>query len=75
MKAYMEICISIAFFRVPFFQKLFLDCVLDQSNTDKDGQPIVISEWRNMAWEIEEDAVSNSSYGKTGLIKLFDWQY
>jgi hypothetical protein len=75
MKAYMEICISIAFFRVPFFQKLFMECVLNQSNLDKNEQPIEISEWRNMPWEIDEDVISNHSYGKVGLVKLFDWQY
>jgi hypothetical protein len=31
-----------------------------------------ISEWRNINWEIDEDA--GSSVGE-GLLKLFDWQY
>jgi hypothetical protein len=76
MKAYMEICISIAFFRVPFFQKLFMQCVAKQPSVDKDGQPVVINEWRNMAWDLDEETDSNNSRGKNfdGLMKLFDWQ-
>jgi len=37
MRSYIEICISIAFFRVPQFQKLFLDCVAKQPKVDKNG--------------------------------------
>ncbi len=74
MKAYMEICISIAFFRVPFFQKLFMQCILNQPNLDNNGKLIEITEWRNMAWELDDDAQSDNSFAKIGLLKLFDWQ-
>lgn len=74
MKAYMEICISIAFFRVPFFQKLFMQCILNQPNLDNNGKAIEITEWRNMAWELDDDAQSDNSFAKIGLLKLFDWQ-
>lgn len=76
MRSYIEICISIAFFRVPQFQKLFLDCVSKQSTIDKQDNPIQLTEWKNMTWHLDDDeSVSiNSRGGAFGLLKLFDWQ-
>lgn len=37
LRSYLEICISVAFFRVPRFQVIFLDCIrsadIEQGNT------------------------------------------
>ena len=50
MKAYIEICISIAFFRVPHFRSLFLDCVHRTLVANECAFP----EWRNINWSLEE---------------------
>jgi hypothetical protein len=43
----------VAFFRVPRFQKIFLNCI--KSAEDPDPEKNEISEWRNIDWEIDED--------------------
>ena len=53
LRSYLEICISVAFFRVPRFQKIFLSCI--KSAEDPDPEKNEISEWRNIDWEIDED--------------------
>lgn len=73
LRSYLEICISIAFFRVPRFQTIFLECIALQNQLDDKGNRIEITEWRNINWEIDEDAQSNGEIS-TGLVKLFDWQ-
>jgi hypothetical protein len=83
LRSYLEICISVAFFRVPRFQKIFLGCI--KSAEDPDPEKNEISEWRNIDWEIdeeddEEDKMSfrGSFAGDKGhhggLFKLFDWE-
>jgi hypothetical protein len=66
LRSYLEICISIAFFRVPRFQMIFLDCI-----SDKIDKTQTISEWRNINWSLDEETSLEVSMG---LLKLFDWQ-
>jgi hypothetical protein len=63
LRSYLEICISIAFFRVPRFQSIFLECIQTA------GEPVEIPEWRGVNWDLDEEALSEQ-----GLVKLFDWQ-
>jgi len=78
LRSYLEICISVAFFRVPRFQKIFLDCI--KSAEDPDPEKNEITEWRHIDWDIddEEDMLSHrGSFGEdghVGLFKLFDWE-
>ena len=61
LRSYIEICISICYFRVPSFQNIFLDCVkerLDKLDT--------FEEWRNINWSLEDDPTSNDF--KFGLL-------
>lgn len=48
LRAYLEICISIAFFRVPRFQHLFIDCISDKIDTR-------IPEWKGVNWDLDDD--------------------
>ena len=78
LRSYLEICISVAFFRVPRFQKIFLDCI--RSAEDPDPEKNEIHEWRNIDWDIDDDdddtmrrgSITGSDIG--GLFKLFDWE-
>ena len=64
LRSYLEICISISFFRVPKFQTIFIECI-----SDKISQPI--PEWKGVNWDLEDEF---SQSVNQGLIKLFDWQ-
>jgi hypothetical protein len=79
LRSYLEICISVTFFRVPRFQKIFLSCIKSAEDPDPDKNEII--EWRNIDWDIdeeEEDMMSRSVCGEDGhvggLFKLFDWE-
>ena len=67
-----------AFFRVPRFQKIFLDCI--RSAEDPDPEKNEIHEWRNIDWDIDDeddDAMRRGSISVKdvgGLFKLFDWE-
>lgn len=63
LRSYLEICISIGYFRVPQFQGIFLDCISDKQEN--------IPEWRNINWAIDEDQSMHES--NNGFLKLFDW--
>ena len=52
LRSYLEICISVAFFRVPKFQVIFLDCI---KSADVESQKTEIDEWRNIDWELDEE--------------------
>ena len=52
LRSYLEICISVAFFRVPRFQKIFLACIKSAEDPDPDRNQI--SEWRNIDWDIDD---------------------
>jgi hypothetical protein len=75
LRSYLEICISVAFFRVPRFQGIFLDCI--KSAADLTPEQKVISEWRHIDWDLDDeididDSLKRSTVG--GLFKLFDWE-
>ena len=56
LRSYLEICISVAFFRVPRFQVIFLNCIKQaEGNTGEDLLPVAITEWRHIDWELDED--------------------
>eukprot|EP00347_Sterkiella_histriomuscorum_P013888 403362980 len=63
MKSYLENIISICFFRVPKFQKIFLECF-------EHSEDIQISEWKGMNWDLNNDL--NQQKDK-GFVKLFNW--
>ena len=73
-----------AFFRVPRFQKIFLNCI--KSAEDPDPEKNEITEWRNIDWEIDEEQdddmmsrrgsiAGSDNRSHMGLFKLFDWEY
>lgn len=62
LKSYLEIVISLAFFRVPKFQHIFLGCI---NNDD-----VLITEWRGLNWNLDNDS---SNITELGIMKLFDW--
>lgn len=64
LRSYLEICISIGYFRVPKFQGIFLDCISDKQESN-------IPEWRNINWNIDDEF---SNHYSQGFLKLFDWE-
>ena len=77
LRSYLEICISVAFFRVPRFQVLFLNCIKQaEGNLNEAGEPVEISEWRHIDWDLDEnDNLSMSVINENvGIFKLFDWE-
>ncbi|CDW82182.1 UNKNOWN [Stylonychia lemnae] len=63
LKSYLEICISIAFFRVPKFQEIFLKCISEHIDYN-------VPEWKNVNWNIDEESISF----QLGILSLFDWE-
>jgi hypothetical protein len=47
VRSYIETVISISFFKVPFFNEMFLECLEDD---------IEVPEWRGIDWALDEDA-------------------
>jgi hypothetical protein len=79
LRSYLEICISVAFFRVPKFQKIFLDCI-KQSGEENSTENAVVDEWRHIDWDLNEEGniEEESKEGddpSTGLFQLFDWEF
>ena len=66
MRSYLEICISVAFFRVPQFQGLFLECI----RTADSDKLMEIDEWRNIDWSLDDEKHHTND---GGIFKLFDW--
>eukprot|EP00347_Sterkiella_histriomuscorum_P021471 403333864 len=63
LKSYLEICISLAFFRVPRFQRLFIDCISDHTE-------MYIPEWKGVSWNIEDEMDLDI---EAGMATLYDW--
>lgn len=63
LKSYLEICISLSFFRVPRFQRLFASCI--SQNLD-----MVIDEWKGMSWNLDDETDLNI---EAGVASLYDW--
>jgi hypothetical protein len=64
MRAYIENCISLSFFRVSRFKELFLNCVSERINVD-------IPEWKGITWDINDN--SRAMNFEESLIRFFDW--
>lgn len=65
LRSYLEICISLSFFRVPRFQSIFIECInfkLDHT----------IPEWKGVNWDIDDESRSIDKHN--GIVKLFDWE-
>lgn len=65
LRSYLEFCISISFFRVPQFQKLFIECLQEKGNED-------IPEWRGLNWQLSAKEDDNNF--ESPLMHLFDWE-
>lgn len=79
LRSYLEICISVAFFRVPRFQVIFLQCIKEaEGNFNEQNEPVELSEWRNIDWDLDENLdgdLSATIIGESvGLFKLFCWE-
>jgi hypothetical protein len=79
LRSYLEICISVAFFRVPRFQVIFLKCIKEaEGNLNENNEPVELTEWRHIDWELDEHQdgeLTTSIIGENvGLFKLFDWE-
>lgn len=64
MRIYIESVISLAFFRVIEFKKIFLECIAEKTGYD-------IPEWKNIDWDINDYFFDSD---QESLVKLFDWQ-
>ncbi len=80
LRSYLEICISVAFFRVPSFQVIFLNCIKEaEGNMNEDNEPVEISEWRHIDWDLDGDdwggdLTASIISENVGIFKLFDWE-
>lgn len=80
LRSYLEICISVAFFRVPRFQVIFLNCIKEaEGNMNEDYEPVEISEWRHIDWDLDGDnwggdLTASIISENVGIFKLFDWE-
>ena len=63
LRNYVEKFISIGFFRIPAFRKVFIESVLKKSN-------LPIEEWINMTWNI--DANEDEGY-EASAAQFYDW--
>jgi hypothetical protein len=66
---FVEIIISISFFRVPEFREKFLGIILEKSNG-------IIEEWRNTeGMSLEDDEQDEDDYKHNKAInRMFDWK-
>lgn len=65
---FVEIIISISYFRVPQFREKFLNIILEKS----DG---MIEEWRNTeGHNLERDEEQLGGYASPAIMRMFDWQ-
>jgi hypothetical protein len=67
---FVEIIISISYFRVPEFREKFLNIILEKS----DGH---IEEWRNTEGFIDRYAgqdMANGGFASPAIMRMFDWR-
>lgn len=64
---FVEIIISISFFRVPEFREKFLSIILEKS--DK-----VIEEWRNTEGFTLERNSDENEFATQAIMRMFDWK-
>jgi len=79
LRSYLEICISVAFFRVPRFQVIFLNCIREaEGNRNEQNETVELNEWRHIDWDLDEnqdgDLTASIIGENVGLFKLFDWE-
>lgn len=67
LRSYIETVISLAFFRLPFFNKIFLNCFFEDVENE------VITEWQGVDWDINEDAVLKKDVSGS-ISHLFNWK-
>ncbi|CDW81936.1 duf1765 domain containing protein [Stylonychia lemnae] len=65
---FVEIIMSISYFRVPEFRERFLSIILAKS----DG---VIEEWRNTeGFTLEKDSNDENEFANAAIMRMFDWK-
>lgn len=63
---FVEIIISISFFRVPAFREKFLSIILEKS----DG---IIEEWRNTDFSLDRNQ-EDLEFTSPAIMRMFDWR-
>ena len=66
-RSFVEIIISISFFRVPEFRERFLSIILEKS----DGQ---VEEWRNTEGFLLEKVEQENEFTSPAIMRMFDWK-
>jgi hypothetical protein len=69
----------VAFFRVPRFQVIFLNCIREaEGNRNEQNETVELNEWRHIDWDLDEnqdgDLTASIIGENVGLFKLFDWE-
>jgi hypothetical protein len=65
---FVEIIMSISYFRVPEFRERFLSIILAKS----DG---IIEEWRNTeGFTLEKDGHDDNEFATPAIMRMFDWK-
>lgn len=62
LRSYLETVISLSFFRLPFFNEMFLECI-----EEMDDQ---VEEWQGVGWDINIDVPLKKD---TSVSHLFNW--
>lgn len=64
---FVEIIISISYFRVPEFREKFLNIIMEKSDAE-------IEEWRNTeGFNFEREEHAGTTYASPAIMKMFDW--
>ncbi|TNV86417.1 hypothetical protein FGO68_gene3402 [Halteria grandinella] len=89
LRSYLEISISVAFFRIPQFQMILMNCIRGAAHEEAEMD---ITEWSNISWNLNEDTITKieildfksinanansatqADLGSTVISKLFDWE-
>ena len=66
-RSFVEIIISISYFRVPEFREKFLSIILEKSNG-------IIEEWRNTEGMSLEDDDKDDEFHNPSIQRMFDWK-
>lgn len=67
-RSFVEIIISVSYFRVPEFREKFLGMILEKSDDE-------ITEWRNTEGFSLKDDKEDDFYNKnTAIMRMFDWK-
>jgi hypothetical protein len=68
-RSFVEIIISVSYFRVPEFREKFLDIILEKSNSH-------IDEWRNTEGMYLDNNNNNKDdeYHNPSIMRMFDWK-